>query len=463
MSRSRLAGVWICFCLLSGSVGASPEDEATLLRVFLRDGSSLVSFGEPSRVGDRVVFSLPTSASETDPQLHLVDIPADGVDWERTNRYAESARAARYVATHAESQYAMLTAEIGQVLHDVALTPDPAKRLAVVERARKMLAAWPAAHFNYRQADIQEMLAILDEAIVELRAAAGAERFDLSFVASVEPLPAREPLLPRPTPRDAIEQTLIAARLSDAPSARVSLMSVALAAIERDAVALPSDWRAATRAAVSASIESELATNRRYRALATRMTALAAERARAADVRGLQRLLVQIGEQDRTLGASRPDVIGALVLSVEGYIGEARRLQLELDRHALLLPLLRKYYAAVALPLQRLRRLKAQLEDIQHLAGSSPEALANIVQTSTQVLEIVTLLEPPADAQSSHTLLVGAARLAENAARVRREAALSGDMSRAWDASSAAAGALMLTDRAREEMESLLAPPGIVP
>ena len=34
-------------------------DEATLLRVFLTDGTSLVSYGEPAKVSDRVIFSMP--------------------------------------------------------------------------------------------------------------------------------------------------------------------------------------------------------------------------------------------------------------------------------------------------------------------------------------------------------------------------------------------------------------------
>ena len=80
------------------------------------------------------------------------------------------------------------------------------------------------------------MVTLLDEAIAELRAAAGVRQFDLSFVASIEPAAqVREPLLPRPTVREAIEQTLLAARLADSSSERMSLMVVALAAIERDA------------------------------------------------------------------------------------------------------------------------------------------------------------------------------------------------------------------------------------
>jgi hypothetical protein len=54
---------------------------------------------------------------------------------------------------------------------------------------------------------------------------------------------------------------------------------------------------------------------------------------------------------------------------------------------------------------------------------------------------------------------VSAAQLADGAARIRREAALSGDIARAWDASSAAAGALMLSTRAQSEIEAMLKPP----
>jgi hypothetical protein len=60
---------------------------------------------------------------------------------------------------------------------------------------------------------------------------------------------------------------------------------------------------------------------------------------------------------------------------------------------------------------------------------------------------------------AAHALLVSAAHLAGNAARIRREATLAGDLARAWDASSAAAGALMLGARARADIQSFLRPP----
>jgi hypothetical protein len=56
-------------------------------------------------------------------------------------------------------------------------------------------------------------------------------------------------------------------------------------------------------------------------------------------------------------------------------------------------------------------------------------------------------------------LLVSAAQLSANAAQIRREATLAGDMTRAWNASSAAAGALMLAGRARSDMQAVVRPP----
>src|SRR5436190_842152 len=105
------------------------------------------------------------------------------------------------------------------------------------ELARRELADWPATHFNYKQDEIRQMLLVLDEAIAELRAAAGIGQFNLNFVAApaAPPPPTREPLLPAPTPKEVIEQTLLAARLTPSPAERTSLMAVALSNIDCNA------------------------------------------------------------------------------------------------------------------------------------------------------------------------------------------------------------------------------------
>jgi hypothetical protein len=459
MTRQRLGGVLLA-CLFAVRLASAAANDAVEFRVFLKDGTSLVSFGELARVDNRVVFSMPTSASETEPQLQLVNIAAEHVDWDRTTRYAESVRSARYVATQGETQYAMLTAEIGQAINDVQLTADPVKRLEVVERARRTLAEWPARHYNFKQAEIGHMVSLLDEAIADLRASAGVQRFDLNFVASTEEVKVpREPLLPPPTIREAIEQTLTAARLADAPAERVSLMVVALANIDRNAELLPSEWRTDVRRATRANIETELQADRDYQSLTSRILGLASTRARSADVRGIERLAAEVRTRDQALGYKRPEAVNALMESIEVELDAARRLRLARDRWAMRADEFKKYHASVNVSMERLEGLTPALEDIKSLAGSGPWALQTIQRVAAQVLKTVSSIQPPDEFQSAHALLQSAAQMADSAAKIRREAALHSSMPRAWDASAAAAGAMMLGTRARSEIQELLKVP----
>jgi len=107
------------------------------------------------------------------------------------------------------------------------------------------------------------------------------------------------------------------------------------------------------------------------------------------------------------------------------------------------------------MPFDRLERLKTPLEDIKALAGSSPDALGAILRGASAASKALAAVVPPDEFRTVHALLVSAAQLADSAAQIRREAALTGNIQRAWDASSAAAGALMLEARARSEFRSL--------
>src|SRR5438067_6034757 len=254
MKTCTLAGALAAACLLAPATASAAGDAAPLFRVFLKDGAALVSYGEFARVGDRVVFSMPLDA-EADPSLHLVNIAADRVDWDRTNRYTESARATRYLATRAETDYIALSNEVARTLNEVSQLNDAGRRLALVETARKALADWPRNHFSYRSNEVHQMLGMLDDAIADLRAAAGNGRVNLSLSAFAgDPPPVIEPLLPPPTPKDAIEQALLAARIADSSAERESLLDAALGEIDRAGGELPPEWSAATRSAAQADL-----------------------------------------------------------------------------------------------------------------------------------------------------------------------------------------------------------------
>jgi hypothetical protein len=471
MKANRFAGA-VLLGLLFGvpvlplSAGAADEALATAVstspyyRVFLNDGTSIVSYGEMARVADRVVFSMPTSTSLDHPELQLVDIPSRRVDWVRTESYSEAARATHYFATRADIDYARLSADIESALNHVAFTTDPLKRLEIVEKARKALSDWPASHYGYKQNDVREMLRLMDEAILDLRAAAGARKFQISLVTTaMPPIIAFEPLLPPPTPKEAIEQTLAVAAMAESPAERVSLLTAARVSIERDRETLPFEWANAVGVTTSAAIAKEVETDRTYQALSIRVMNLAAARARAADVKGVAALIPEIESRDLVSGKARPDTVTALLTAVQDHLDAARRLKLARDRWALRLPELRAYQTSVAGSFQRLTRLRTLLEDIKSLAGATPEELNTILSSVVQIQRAASVLIPPEELRETHSLLLSATELTENAAKIRRQAVLSNDMARAWDASSAAAGALMLSARAEAELQAALRMP----
>ena len=101
------------------------------------------------------------------------------------------------------------------------------------------------------------------------------------------------------------------------------------------------------------------------------------------------------------------------------------------------------------------------LEDIKSLAGSGPDAIGVILDGAARIQKVLGRLEPPSELRDVHNLFTSSVQLADNAAKIRREAALTGSITRAWDASSAAAGALMLATKARTDLLVALRPPQV--
>ena len=73
-------------------------------------------------------------------------------------------------------------------------------------------------------------------------------------------------------------------------------------------------------------------------------------------------------------------------------------------------------------------------------------------------------VQPPPEMHAAHGLYQAALQMTRNAASIRRKAVSSKDNTTlAWDASSAAAGALMLAERAAGEVNRLISASSIAP
>ena len=206
-------------------------------------------------------------------------------------------------------------------------------------------------------------------------------------------------------------------------------------------------------------IDADARIDRAYDSMIRRGLSEAATRARAADVRGIRQVVESLRRGDAALGSLRSNAMANAFAEMEAQIDIARTLRLARDRWALRAPLLKAYGSAMNEPLGIVGSLRQPLEDIKELAGSTQAALALVQRQIQRVRRLIETIAPPEEGRSAHALLGSAAYLAESAVSMRREATLAGDIARAWDASSAAAGALMLSAKARMEIQSLLRPP----
>jgi hypothetical protein len=442
-------------------------ESVTLFRVFLNDGTAIVSYGEYARVGDRVVFSMPIGSLEAsvlgNPNLHLVNLPLSAVNWTATEKYAESARYSHYITNSAESDYAALAGDVAATLNAIVLAKDARARLDMAVDARRRLASWPRDHYGYRADDVQEMLGLLDEAIAGLRAAAGETSFAIDLVAPVVPRDTRNdvPMMRTPSAVEAITQAIAAAKATDVAADRMSILHGVIAALDDPRNGLPSSWVRPTRQWAIHRIREEVRVEKAYATLTANSLKRATGAAQRADVRGVESVLTAVVRKDAELGRKRPEEINALIEQVKAQLDSARRLRLARDQWLERAGGFRAYKRGIAPVIETMTSAQRALDDVKSLAGSEASVLVSLGDRLAAGSKSLNVVAVPDTLKPAHALLVSAVNLAETAVKSRRQATISGELSLAWQASSAAAGALMLFSKAQEDMEAAVRLPEI--
>ena len=450
----------VALLLLTNPSVARAASDATLFRLFLRDGSSVVSYGEFARVGEDVVFSMPVGGPADDPRLHVVSLPTSAIDWSRTDRYAASARYQRYAETRGEDDFQLLSNDIARVLNEIALSSDKLAALNSAQQARRTLADWPAAHYGYRERDVREVVSLLDEAISDLRASAGLSEFAVSLVAAPEET-GFAPLLGTPTLRDQIDQTFRVAALTGRVPDRVALLQEALVLLNEAGSSIPKDESERLRHIAENQIRAETFLDKRYATLSRRLVESATSAAGEARIADVERVLNQVSKEDAKLGGRRPDVIQALNASIQIQLENARRLRLLRDQWIVRRASYREYQRAVGADLLQLVKIQPALEAIRRLDGPVPSTLVRLRGRLDGGADRLGHLTVPDHLRATHELLVGAWRFAETAVDTRYDAVSSGNVSIAWQASSSAAAALLMVSRVQQDLRALLEPPGL--
>jgi hypothetical protein len=399
------------------------------------------------------VLSVPIGDIGGSPKLQLIGIPESAVDWSRTDAYTTAVRAHRYAETRGEEDYAILSGHVTLALNDITTEPNPVRRLAMAEEARRNLAAWPAANYNYRAEDVARMVALFDDAISEMKAAAGQRGFNLALVATTLPPPPMA-LMQAPDTRATLEMAFSAASVTTDASERASLLRTLSEDLQYAPAAVP--WAHELRTRVNAALAVEVRTDRAYSTLtASSMKAAAAAAART-DVGSLKNIIARALRTDESLGRTRPAEMAALLAALDARLDEARRVRLARDAWLLRVEALKEYRKAIESPLDRLGSFRKWLEAIRDLSGPDPRFLRPLEDRAALGHLELGRVTPPAEAQAAHGLVSAALHMTKQAAALRRNAILSNDIKMAWDGSAAAAGALTLAQRALDELDRLI-------
>lgn len=449
---------FVVFVWLAAAPAVHAAVDATLFRLFLHDGTSVVSFGEFTRLDDQVIFSMPVGGPADQPRLHVVTLPAAEIDWTRTGRYAASARYRRYAESRGENDFQLLSSDIARVLNEVAYATDKNAALSSAEQARKTLADWPARHYGYRDRDVREVVSLLDEAISDLRASAGRNDFNLALVATPEET-GYEPLLGMPGLAEEINAAFRVAQLAPRVADRVPLLQEALALIAEAGPSIPPLESLRLRRMAEDQIHAETVIDQRYAALSQRLLASASSAAGQVRIADVERVVNQLSKEDARLGGRRPEVVQALGTSLQLQLENARHLRLLRDQWQIRRASYRDYQRAVGSQLVQLVRIQPSLEAIRRLAGPSPATLVTLRGRLAGGAARLQRLAVPEELRATHELLVSAWRFAETAVDIRYSAVSSGNVAIAWQASSSAAGAMLMVTRVQRDLHALLEPP----
>jgi hypothetical protein len=319
------------------------------------------------------------------------------------------------------------------------------------------LVEWPQYHYSYRADELGQMTTWLDQVVSELRVAAGKSSFDLALVAST-PAPAvpNVDLLPAPSFRERLELGLRAARVTPEPAQRTALLRAILDVLApTDRPEFKGSWMEELRLRAAGELAAEVRIDNAYADLRTRALARAAVLQKRADVRGLQGVVQWVLAQDARLEGGRPADVAALLATLDVKLDAARRFRLALDAWALRTEILKGYWARVRFGLDQFLAVREWLSDVRQLAGPSAGALRQLSERAAVAQRELGKVQPPPEVAAPHSTLVAAAGMAVRAATSRLAAIRSGSMDTAWEASSAAAGSLLMLDQAIAELRRI--------
>jgi hypothetical protein len=251
-----------------------------------------------------------------------------------------------------------------------------------------------------------------------------------------------------PRIKESISLSLTASSVADIGEERLAILKSA-------ASITPADDRELS-AAVARRLEQEQNAERSYAALVADIR----KRAQAAEAAGnapaIDRLQAELLNRDQQYGFRRPKTVQDLIAELRTARESAVARKEALEKYASVRQRLLDYELQVRPAFAALDGLRSVLEYYREFRVVSFERTTAAVERFEKMRALVESAPPPAEVSAIHATLISALRMAVEAATRRREAAATNAMPTMRAASSAAAGALLLGDRARNDLVSSL-------
>jgi hypothetical protein len=466
MTWRRRACVWLIAVAIS-LVGlrsltvfaaAPPQASVSMFRVYLKDGTALACWGEYSRVGDRLVLTVPIGQGAR-TAYEFVSLPLTRVDLARTERYAEAVRAAQFASGRGASEYTALREHLSAQLASLSALPDPKARLAAAEAARQQLLDWADGSHGYRAKEVQQLLQLLDSAIIDLRVAAGESRFSINLSTGNAPPPPPK-LRAAPTTRETIQLAVKAAAVADAPETRLALLKRARTTAARLNAKDPGF--VALRELIDKRIAIEARIDASYRQLGRDIRRLAVAAVDRGDVLALDALRQRVLKVDRALGRQRPNDVAALLAGLDADWEPAVEQRLVLDKWEADRTELVEYQTAVASLVKTLDGLAGTLTAIRQMSGPPLTSLVRAERQTAAVVALYADIVAPDAAGVAHAALGRAIEQADLAVRTRHRAVELRQIAAARDAAAAATEARSRLVEAKDALQAAARPPKAV-
>jgi predicted HAD superfamily Cof-like phosphohydrolase len=215
------------------------------------------------------------------------------------------------------------------------------------------------------------------------------------------------------------------------------------------------------KAEVATELDVERAAEAAYKAMGADVLAKADAAVRKADIESLQNLRASLAERDRALGGRRPAQMAIIAAALEAKFEVARMHRLSLEHYTMVRRSLLDYERQARPVMSGIDGLTPVLTYVRDGKFTAYERLVRAGARVETLAADLAAIAPPPDLTDVHATLVSALHMAAEAVSRRRMAATTLSAEIDQQASTAAAGALLLTGHAREQLVVRLFPPRI--